>query len=129
MLISGASLMFISCGGGGSAAGDCLYPLSSCARATDTGSSTNPTSGYSKSGTGDDVFELPARSMKIRVQAETSGSTSTFFVDVAGKSLIIEIIGSSQTPTAFDGTYLLQNGGVVEITKSSGVKWSFTEVQ
>ena len=128
VLLLAGGLLLSSCGGGGSAAGECLYPLSSCARTEVAGSGAGKSAGYTKTGTGDNVFELPARSIKIRVQAEFAGTSSLFFVDVAGKSLIIELIGSSQTPAAFDGTYLLQNGGIVEITKSSGVSWSFTEV-
>jgi hypothetical protein len=93
---------------------------------TDT-SPANPTGLYAKSGTGDTVFALPAGLSKIRIQATYPGDSSNFIVWVAGSSLVNTIIGKSKLPANFDGTYIVAGGSIVEITKSSGVVWSFTE--
>jgi hypothetical protein len=84
---------------------------------------------FTKSGSGDTVFDIPTRVTRIRIQGTYSGTSSHFYVDIAGKSVVIESIGTSHSPVALDGTYLLTGGGIVEITSSSGVSWTFTGVQ
>lgn len=74
------------------------------------------------------MFEIPAHVTKIRIQGNYSGTISNFFVDIAGKSVVITSLGTSSNATTFDGTYLLTGGGTVEITSSAGVAWTFTEV-
>ena len=82
---------------------------------------------FSKSGVGDQVFDLPARIARYRVQASFAGASSNFIVYVAGSLAINSIIGSSQTPVNFDGTYSFAAGARVQVQNASGVNWSFVE--
>jgi hypothetical protein len=84
---------------------------------------------YLKSGTADNVFEMPARVTRIRIQGNFDGSSSNFVVKIAGRLVVNEILGTASNIRTFDGTYLLVGGGIVEITDSSGNSWTFTEVQ
>ena len=87
---------------------------------------------FAKSGTGDTVFDLPASVTRIRIQATYSANTPTtanFIVRIAGALVVNELLGTSQISTMFDGTYLLAAGGKVEITSSSGVSWTFSEIR
>jgi hypothetical protein len=130
------AIFLAGCGGGGNP-GTCSGSPIYCAEAAGSGGAATPgTPGggstpaelFTKSGSGDTVFDIPARVTRIRIQGTFTGVSSNFFVDIAGKSVVIETIGTSQNPVAFDATYLLTGGGTVEITSSSGVAWTFTEV-
>ena len=83
---------------------------------------------FTKSGSGDTVFDIPARVTRIRVSGTFTGATSNFIVKVAGSNIVNVIIGTSKNPAGFEGTYVLVGGGTVEITSSAGVSWTFTEV-
>lgn len=123
-------------GGGGGRSGDCSgsaeycaeYAPSSGASGSGTGGSITPAGGFTNSGTGDTVFTIPANVSRIRIQGTFAGSSSNFVVKVAGSLIVNETIGSSKSPSAFDGTYLVTGGSTVQITDSSGVAWTFTEV-
>jgi hypothetical protein len=84
---------------------------------------------FTKSGSGDTVFDIPARVTRIHVEGTFAGASSNFIVKVAGSNIVNEIIGTSRNPVAFAGDYVLAGGGTVEITSSSGVSWTFTEIQ
>jgi hypothetical protein len=130
------AIFLVGCGGGGNP-GTCSGSPMYCAEAAGsggaatpgtTGGGSAPTDLFTKSGSGDTVFDIPARVTRIRIQGTFTGTSSTFFVDIAGKNVVAAAIGTSQNPVAFDGTYILAGGGKVEITRSSGVSWTFTEV-
>lgn len=129
-----APTLLAGCGGGGDQKGECVFGPIACSYGTAPGSTSAPTSGSGsgsaagliRSGTGDSVFAIPSNVTVVRIQAQFSGSSSTFFVDVAGRSLVSAAIGTSQTPEAFDGTYIVTPGAQVEITNSNGVTWSVT---
>jgi len=91
-------------------------------------SPANPTGLYAKTGTGDTVFAIPASVTKIRIQGIYLGNSSFFIVRVAGSLIVNELIGTSWPSTAFEGIYSVAGGSIVEIQKSSGVAWTFTEV-
>jgi hypothetical protein len=129
------AIFLVGCGGGGGNPGTCSGSPIYCAEAAGAGGAATPgTTGggstdlFTKSGSGDTVFDIPARVTRIRIQGTFTGASSTFFVDIAGKSVVIETLGTSWNSVAFDGTYLLTGGGTVEIKSSSGVSWTFTEV-
>ena len=82
---------------------------------------------WSKSGVGDSVFDMPTYVSRVRVIGTYTGYSSNFIVDVAGRLFVNELLGTGWGTTTYDGT-LLTSGGVVEITHSSGVSWSFTQV-
>lgn len=130
-------LLLLGCGGGGGNPGKCSGSPVYCAEfaSTDSGTNTNSTDTgstqaglFSITGTGDTVFEIPTKVTRIRIQGSFSGTSSNFIVQIAGKGVVNEIIGTSRNPVNFDGTYLLVGGGTVEITQSAGVNWTFTEI-
>jgi hypothetical protein len=128
--------LLIGCGGGGGRSGDCSgsteycaeYAPSSGVSGSGTGGSVTPAGGFAKSGTGDTVFTIPADVTRIRIQGNYEGYVSNFFVKVADTSLVIATIGTSKSPTFFDGTYLVTGGSTVEISNSNGVNWTITQV-
>lgn len=132
------TLFLFGCGGGGGNPGTCSGSAIYCAEAAgsgggtsgNTGGSSVPVTLFTKSGTGDTVFEIPARVIRIRIEGSVTvaSNSSNFIVHIADKSVVNEIIGASRNPATFDGTYLLTGGGTVEIKSSSGVSWTFTEV-
>jgi hypothetical protein len=132
------TIFLVGCGGGGGNPGTCSGSAIYCAEnvAGAGGAATPGTTGgststdlFTKSGSGDAVFDIPARVTRIRIQGTSNATISTFFVDIAGKSVVIASLGTTQNPVAFDGTYVLAGGGTVAITGSNGVSWTFTEVQ
>ena len=135
-LILALALSFLAgCGGGGGGNGKCVFGPSECSYGSGStstagsGSSSGSASGFSQSGTGDSTFVIPLNVSVLRIQAQFPGSVSTFFVDVAGRSLVVETIGTSRNPSSFDGTYVVTPGALVEITNSNGVSWTATAVQ
>ena len=82
---------------------------------------------WSHSGTGDMVFNMPSYVRVVRVTGTYSGYAQNFIVYVDGWLLVNELMGTGFSQTYFSGTYLT-SGGVVEIKSSSGVAWTFTQV-
>lgn len=76
---------------------------------------------------GDNVFDMPTYVSRVRIIGTYTGYSSNFIVWVGEDLLVNELLGTGWGTTTYDGT-LLTTGGVVQITNSSGVSWSFTEV-
>lgn len=130
-------LFLLGCGGGGGNPGECSGSPVYCAEFGSTGGASNTgTNGggstqvgsFSKTGTGDTVFEIPAYVTRVRIQGSYAGNSSNFIVKVSGSSLVNELIGTSWASTSFDGTYLVTGGSTVEIANSTGVNWTITQV-
>lgn len=85
-----------------------------------------PTGTFSRQGDGASVFDLPQRTARYSVRASYSGVAQNFAVRVGGSLVVNAIVGSSNTPPAFDGIYSF-GGGQVEVLAGPGVLWSFTE--
>lgn len=83
---------------------------------------------FSRSGSGNDVFDMPTYVARVRIRGTYTGSSSNFIVRIGGRLVVNELIGTSWTSTVTEGVYVT-TGGVVEITNSSGVTWVFTEVR
>ena len=100
------------------------------------GGTPNPEAGggsvvslFTKSGTGDTVFDLPTRVTRIHIEGTFTGRSSNFIVRIGGNSTVVnEILGTASQRTGFAGTYFIAGGGAVEITCSTGVLWTFTEI-
>ena len=90
---------------------------------------TSPTSAraWSRSGTGNTVFDKPRSANRVRVTGEYDGNASNFIVYCEGDLLINELLGTGFDATQYEGTHNMGHCGEVEITDSSGVRWSFTE--
>lgn len=83
---------------------------------------------FKVSGKGDTVFDMPTTVRRVTITAHYTGYSSNFIVHIGGEHLVNELVGTGWNAVDFSGTYLT-SGGVVEITKSSGVSWTFTEVR
>lgn len=79
-------------------------------------------------GTGNTVFDMPTYVSRVRITGRYTANSSNFVVKVGGRLLINELLGTGWPSTTYDGTHLT-SGGVVEITISSGVAWTFAQVQ
>jgi hypothetical protein len=85
-----------------------------------------PTPLFTRSGIGNDVFDLPAGIRRIRVNGRwTQTGTSTFVVRVGGRQILSENL---RTVVAYEGTHLTV-GGTVEIVNSTNISWTITEVR
>ncbi len=82
------------------------------------------------SGVGDNVFTIPSTVTRIRIQASSATSCQNFVVQIAGRLIINVILGTCSVADArtHDGTYLT-TGGTTQVTISSGISWTFTEVR
>jgi hypothetical protein len=85
-----------------------------------------PTPLFTRTGTGDTVFDMPTTVSRIRITGTYRSNSSNFIVRIGGRLVVNELLGTFWGPTVFDGTYVT-SGGVVEITNSSGVAWTFVE--
>ena len=132
-----SATLLLGCGGGGGNPGTCSGSAVYCADAAvmpSTGSGfaagTNPVSGtlFANSGTGDAVFNLPTGVTRIRIKGSFVGVNSNFIVRISGQLVVNQILDASKGTSDFEGTYLIDGGGVVEITNSNGVAWNFAAV-
>ena len=89
---------------------------------------------WSQTGVGDNVFKVPTYVTRMRIDATYGGSCQNFIVRISTQptSLVNVIIGTcsvADTRSPFTGTYAINNGGVVTITSSTGVNWTFTQLR
>jgi hypothetical protein len=103
-----------------------------------SGTNTIPISGtgafpprptFSRTGTGDTVFDMPIDVARVRIIGIYSGNSSNFVVRIGGRLIVNELLGTGWSMTRYDGTLLTGGGGTVAITLSSGVQWSFEEIR
>lgn len=83
---------------------------------------------FTRSGTGNTVFDMPTYVARVRIRGTYTQFSSNFIIKIGGSLIVNELLGTAWGPTTYDGTHLTQ-GGVVEITNSSGVAWSIEEVR
>lgn len=86
---------------------------------------------FSRAGTGDTVFDIPPYVTRVHIQANFPGNCQNFAVQIAGHLVVNIILGTCSVADArsFDGTYQIAAGGTAQITISTGVNWSITEVR
>jgi hypothetical protein len=100
-----------------------------------SGINTTPISGrglrdlFRRSGTGDTVFDMPLDVARVHIVGIYTGFSSNFIVRIGGRLIVNELLGTGWGQTKYDGVLLTGGGGVVSITNSSGVSWSFEEVR
>lgn len=97
-----------------------------------SGVGVNNTPLFTRSGLGDQVFDMPLSVARVRVQAAPTTSCQNFIVRIGGRASIINVIlGTCSVADArtLDSTYLTGGGGVVQITSSTGIQWTFTEIR
>lgn len=89
-----------------------------------TGVNNNPI--FTRSGSGNQVFDMPTYVRRVRIQGTWNRTqTSNFIVQIGGSLVVNEILRDSIT---YDGTHLT-TGGVVSITSSGQITWTFTEIR
>ena len=86
------------------------------------------TAAFSKSGTGNAVFDIPSSVKKIHIQGASTGTDTDFIVRIDGVLVVSAAIGPTKVPSSYDAEHLLFAGGTVQITQSSAVTWKFTEI-
>lgn len=84
---------------------------------------------FERSGTGDNVFELPLYVQKVHVVGKYFANSSNFVVRIGGRLIVNELLGTGWNQTVYDGVLLTGGGGTTAITLSSGVAWTITEVR
>lgn len=82
---------------------------------------------FTRVGVGDSVFDMPADVARIRIVATYNANSSNFIVRIGGRLLVNELLGTGWGRTRYEGVLLTGGGGVVAITNSSGVSWTFIE--
>jgi len=80
-------------------------------------------------GVGDSVFDMPLDVSRVRIIGIYNGFASNFIVKIAGRLIVNELLGTGFATTRYDGILLTGGGGVVSITNSNGVQWSFEEMR
>lgn len=146
-LVAVIGFTIAGCGGGGPAAGECLFSSASgCSGSNSSGTSTpppvasavSPTApipvqpAFTQSGVGDTQFVLPAAVTFVSITANYPGSSSNFILYANNDLIVNELIGSSVNNTTFKGSYAVSPGATIRITSSNGASWnisSFTPAQ
>ena len=83
---------------------------------------------YSVSGSGNNVFDIPAYVARIRITGTFTGFSSNFIVHIGTALVVNDLLGTGFGKSVSDGVYLI-TPGTVQITNSQGVAWTFTEVR
>ena len=123
LLALGALLLLPACGGGSSS------PTPVAAVPTTTTTTTLPRPLFMQAGSGDTVFDMPTSVSRIHITGDYPGFTTNFIVKIGGHLIVNELLGTAWPDGPhFEGTYLT-SGGVTEITNSTGVAWTFTEIR
>jgi hypothetical protein len=106
-----------------------------------SGANTTPLSGrgiapranFTRTGSGNTVFDMPGDVQRIRIFGRWSGrDTSNFIVTINGRLVVNEILRNASGNT-YEGVHLVPlapraQNSVVEITNSSAIsEWRFTE--
>ncbi len=88
---------------------------------------------FSRSGTGANVFDVPAYVARVRITGTYAGRCENFVVWIANDLLVNEILGTCSIASGrnYDGTHLIEGGagGVAEVKSSTGINWTITEVR
>jgi hypothetical protein len=88
---------------------------------------------FERSGTGNQVFDLPSGVTRLRVTGRivSSSTCQNFIARRNGSSFVNAIIGTCSVAdgVTYDGTHLVSGPAVIEIVSSEGVAWTFTEIR
>ena len=83
---------------------------------------------WERAGVGNTVFDMPTSISRVRIVGVYRSNSSNFIVRVGGRLVVNELLGRSWGQERYEGVHQV-TGGVTEITNSSGVEWSVTEVR
>jgi hypothetical protein len=85
-----------------------------------------PAQKWTRSGTGNTVFDMPRYFTRARIVGDYTGSGQNFVIWIGGDLEVNEILGTHWKSTHYEGVHLI-SGGLVEVKLSDGVRWSITE--
>lgn len=94
-----------------------------------TGPSSSAGPLFSRSGSGNDVFNRPSFVNRVRITGQFSGFSSNFFVYCGTDLLVNELLGTGWKTTSYAGTHAVSNCSQFEIKDSNGVSWTIAEVR
>lgn len=85
---------------------------------------------FRRTGSGAQVFDMPTGVSRVRIVGSYPGFCENFVVRIGGRLVVNEILGTCSVAVGprIDGTYAT-TGGVVEVTRSSGVSWEIEQIQ
>ena len=83
---------------------------------------------WTLSGSGNSVFDVPADVTRLQIRGQWNNTGTSNFIVRIGGSLVVNEILREKPNGVYEGTHLVR-GGVGEITNSSNVAWSMTEVR
>lgn len=85
---------------------------------------------FRRTGSGAQVFDMPTSVSRVRIAGSYPGFCENFVVRIGGRLVVNEILGTCSVGIGqrIDGTYAA-TGGVVEVTRSSGVSWEIEQIQ
>jgi len=85
---------------------------------------------YTRSGTGNTVFDMPTDVTRVRITGELTGGCQNFIMWIGGRLIVNEILGNCSVASGrnYSGDHLV-TGGVTEIRNSNGVLWTITELR
>lgn len=83
---------------------------------------------WTVSGVGNTVFDMPSYVSRVRITGRYDSNSSNFIVRIGGRLVVNELLGRAWSSTTYNGLHLT-TGGVVEITNSRDVTWTFTQEQ
>ena len=83
---------------------------------------------WEKRGQGSDHFDMPRCVDRVRIIGIYNGHGTNFIVQIEGRPVVGELLGTYWGQTQYSGVHLT-NGGKVEIVQSSGVAWSFKQLR
>lgn len=85
---------------------------------------------FTRSGVGNTFFDMPAGITRVHITGRYDGNCENFILRIGGRSVINEILGSCSIASGrtYAGDHIV-SGTLVEITGSTGVSWSITELR
>ncbi len=81
---------------------------------------------WSRSGSGNTVFDMPTYITRVHIIGDYGGRTSNFIIWIGGRLIVNELVGTDWGEVHYEGTHAV-TGGTVEVKNSNGVSWSITE--
>jgi hypothetical protein len=96
--------------------------------ATDTRRDVRIVPFWTAKGTGNTVFDMPTYVSRVRITGSYPSNSTNFIIRIGGRLVVNELLGRAWGSTTYSGLHLT-TGGVVEITNSRDVEWTFAQEQ